>query len=202
MSGITVDVESGKMFFEYKDKILLETIFKASADYKNGKGTKYVLIMDDLQRNDVSTLLGDAINVIGAEGVKKSLHLNSRITVEIPPNFYIIGTYNAMETGAINLSSDIMGKFYIREILSDIEYITENPETENAIYYNQVRSLILNYLDMQYRLSTYDQNRFFLGHGYFSGENISLKIRYQLITILKLYLREYLIVPRKILFGY
>ena len=46
------------MIFEYKDKILIETIEKALEDYRIHKGTKYVLIMDDLQRNDVSILFG------------------------------------------------------------------------------------------------------------------------------------------------
>ena len=177
VGGINADTESGKMVFEYKDKILIETIFKAAADYKTKKGTKYVLIMDDLQRNDVSTLLGDAINAIGSEGNEAKLNLNSGTVIEIPPNFYVIGTYNATETGAIAISGNLMSKFYVREILSDIEYITEDSETENAVYYDQVRSLVFNYLDMQYRLSTYDQNRYVLGHGYFSGDNVSLKIR-------------------------
>lgn len=146
--------------------------------------------MDDLQRNDVSTLLGDAINAIGSEGNEAKLNLNSGTVIEIPPNFYVIGTYNATETGAIAISGNLMSKFYVREILSDIEYITEDSETENAVYYDQVRSLVFNYLDMQYRLSTYDQNRYVLGHGYFSGDNVSLKIRYQLIPILKQYISE------------
>ena len=183
VGGINADTESGKMVFEYKDKILIETIFKAAADYKTKKGTKYVLIMDDLQRNDISTLLGDAINAIGSEGNEAKLNLNSGTVIEIPPNFYVIGTYNATETGSIAISGNLMSKFYVREILSDIEYITEDSETENAVYYDQVRSLVFNYLDMQYRLSTYDQNRYVLGHGYFSGDNVSLKIRYQLIPI-------------------
>lgn len=190
VGGINAGTESGKMVFEYKDKILIETIFKAAADYKTKKGTKYVLIMDDLQRNDVSTLLGDAINAIGSEGNEARLNLNSGTVVEIPPNFYVIGTYNATETGAIAISGNLMSKFYVREILSDIGYITEDSETENAVYYDQVRSLVLNYLDMQYRLSTYDQNRYVLGHGYFSGDDVSLKIRYQLIPILKQYISE------------
>ena len=177
VGGITAGTESDKIVFEYKDKILLETIIKAATDYKVGKGTKYVLIMDDLQRNDVSTLIGDAVDAIGTEGEDVKICLNSGMAVEIPPNFYIIGTYNPTETGAIPLSSNLIRKFYVREILSDIEYITEDLETENAIYYDQVRSLVLNYLDMQYRLSTYDQNRYFLGHGYFSGDNVSLKIK-------------------------
>lgn len=190
VGGITAGAESGKMVFEYKDKILIETIIKASADFKMGKGTKYVLIMDDLQRNDVSTLLGDAVSVIGSEGIESKLYLNSGIAVEIPPNFYIIGTYNAAETGATNLSNDLMRRFYVREILSDIEYITEDPEEENVEYYDQVRSLVLKYLDMQYRLSTYAQSRYFLGHGYFSGDDVSLKIRYQVIPVLKQYISE------------
>lgn len=93
--------------------------------------------MDDLQRNDVSTLLGDAINAIGSEGNEAKLNLNSGTVIEIPPNFYVIGTYNATETGAIAISGNLMSKFYVREILSDIEYITEDSETENAVYYDQ-----------------------------------------------------------------
>lgn len=83
-----------------------------------------------------------------------------------------------------------MGRFYTREILSDIEYITEDSEAESAIYYDKVRSMILNYMDMQYRLSTYDQNRYLLGHGYFSGDDVSLKIKYQIIPILRQYISE------------
>ncbi len=190
VGGITVSTESGKMVFEYKDKILLETIINASTDYRMGRGTKYVLIMDDLQRNDVSTLFGDAVDTIGSEGRDNQLSLNSGMIVDIPPNFYIIGTYNSTEIGAIPLSSNLIKKFYVREILSDIEYITEDLGKENAIYYDQVRNLILNHLDMQYRLSTYEQNRYFLGHGYFTGENVSLKIKYQLIPVLKQYISE------------
>ena len=190
VGGITAGTESGKMVFEYKDKILLETIINAATDYRLERGTKYVLIMDDLQRNDVSTLFGDAVNAIGSEERDNQLSLNSGMIVDIPPNFYIIGTYNSTEMGAIPLSSNLIKKFYVREILSDIEYITEDPEIENAVYYDKVRSLILNYLDMQYRLSTYDQSRYFPGHGYFSGNNVSLKIRYQLIPILKQYISE------------
>jgi len=190
VGGISADTESGKMTFEYKDKILLETVIKAAEDYKKGKGSKYVLIMDDLQRNDVSTLVGDAINAIGSEGKETKLYLNSGSVIMVPPNFYVIGTYNSTEAGAIALSSDLMRKFYVREILSDIEYITEDSEAENAVYYDKVRSLVFNYLDMQYRISTYDQNRYFLGHGYFSGDNVALKIRYQLIPILKQYISE------------
>ena len=149
VGGITAGTESGKMFFEYKDKILLETIIKAAADYKVGKGTKYVLIMDDLQRNDISTLIGDAVDAIGSEGEDLRLWLNSGTVIDIPPNFYIIGTYNSTENGAIPLPSNLIRKFYVREILSDIEYITEDLETKNAVYYEQVRSLVLNYLDMQ-----------------------------------------------------
>lgn len=190
VGGIVVEAESGEMVYEYKDKILIEMLIKASVDYRMGKGSKYVLIMDDLQRNDMFTLLGDAVSAIGSEGTETKLFLNSGITVEIPPNFYIIGTYNAMETGGTILSSEVMGRFYTREILSDIEYITEDSEAESAIYYDKVRSMILNYMDMQYRLSTYDQNRYLLGHGYFSGDDVSLKIKYQIIPILRQYISE------------
>ena len=40
VGGITADTDSGKMFFEYKDKIFLETIIRAAVDYNEGKGSR------------------------------------------------------------------------------------------------------------------------------------------------------------------
>jgi MoxR-like ATPase len=190
VGGITVGTTDGEIVFEYKDKILIEMLIEASNSFELGNGKKYVLILDDLQRNDISMLLGDAVKAIGDESGMNSLYLNAGKKIKITPNFYVIGTYNATEIGAVALSSDILGKFYVREILSDIEYITENRKSENAVFYEQVRGLIMNYLDMQYRMSTYEQNRYLIGHGYFSGNNVSIKIKYQLIPILKQYMAE------------
>lgn len=190
VGGITAETVSGEMVFNYKDKLLIETILKAAKAYDSGSGAKYVLLFDDIQRNDISSLLGDTISVIGAEDDIRSLYLNSGTEIKITPNFYIIGTYNATETGAIPMENDLLGKFYVREVLSDIEYVTEDHESENAIFYDQVRSLILNYLDMQFQVSTYEQNRYLLGHGYFSGNRVNQKIKYQLIPVLKQYIAE------------
>ena len=190
VGGISTNTDSGKMSFEYKDKILVETLLAASKEYILGHGTKYVLIFDDMQRNDISSLLGDAVEVIGAENEKRKLYLNSGTSVDITPNFYIIGTYNETETGALSISNELYSKFYVREILSDVGFVTEKKDSENAIFYDQVRSLVMNYLDMQYKLSTYEQNRYLLGHGYFVGNDVALKIKYQLIPILKQYVTE------------
>lgn len=190
VSGITANTDSGKMVFEYKDKILIEMLLDASKAYHSGEGTKYVLILDDMQRNDTSLLFGDAISAIGTENEVHQLYLNSGTKVEVTPNFYIIGTYNVAETGAIPVKNELVAKFYVREILPDIQYITEDTGSENAIFYDRVKSLIMNYLDMQYRSSTYEQNQYLMGHGYFCGSNVSLKIKHQLIPVLKQYISE------------
>lgn len=189
VGGISADTDSGKIKFEYKDKILVETIIKAAKDYHLGKGTKYVLLLDDVQRNDLSSVLGDAVEAIGAEGEDKKIKLNENTSIEITPNFYIVGTYYDSEIGAIPISTQLLGKFYIMEIMADIRYITEDAESENTKLYNQVRSLVLNHLDIQRGLSTYEQNRYMIGHGYFDG-NVMLKIKYQLVPLLKQYISE------------
>ena len=190
VGGISAGTESGRMSFRYTDKILVDTIAKASEAYHEKRGTKYVLLFDDMQRSDISSLLGDAVGAVGTESEQVMLHLNSGTTVEVTPNFYIVGTYNAAETGAIPLSNELYGRFYVREILSDIEYITDDKESENAVLYDQVRNLVMNYLDMQYKTSTYEQNHYLLGHGYFDGKDTILRIKYQLIPVLKQYITE------------
>ncbi len=190
VSGITADTEAGKMVFEYKDKVMVKTLADAAKAYHEGSGAKFVLIFDDMQRNDMSSLFGDAVGAIGAGAGTHRLCLNFKTEVEITPNFYIIGTYNAAETGAVPMAGELFGKFYVREILSDIRYITEDSESESTVFYEQTRSMMLRYLDMQYQTSVYEQNRYLPGHGYFSGDNVILKIKYQLIPLLKQYIAE------------
>ena len=48
VGGISVETESGKVSFKYTDKILVETIRKASDAYSAKKGTRYVLLLDDM----------------------------------------------------------------------------------------------------------------------------------------------------------
>ncbi|MCF0133905.1 MAG: AAA family ATPase [Blautia sp.] len=190
VGGISVSTDGGKISFNYKERVLLDMLTRAESDYQKHKDNRYVLILDDIQRNELSSLLGDAIDAIGAESENKSISLNNGKKMNVPPNFYVIATCNPTENGAVQLSTGVLSKFYVKEILSDIEYITEDKDSRNAIFFDQVRSLVMNNLDMQYRQSTYEQNRFVLGHGYFSGEDVDLKVKYQLVPALKQYLAE------------
>lgn len=188
--GITPITEGGKMLFEYKEKTIVRFLAKAARDNSIGSGTKYVLLLDDIQRCEISDLLGDAVSIIGAKGDKRSIHLNSGATIEVPPNFYIIGTYNPHEDGAVELNNQILGRFYTREILSDINYITEDTQSESARIYNQVRALVVNNLDIQHKTSAYEQKRYILGHGYFAENNILMRIKHQVIPLLQQYISE------------
>lgn len=190
VGGIQVSTDDEKLLFEYKDKILIETIRAASIDYYNKKDIKHVIIFDDAQRNDLSNLLGEAICVLGAESDIKKIFLNTSANIEVTPNMFIVCTYNGTEAGSIALSKDLYAKFYSREILSDISFITEDFESENAIWYDKIHALVYNYLDIQYRVSTYEQNRYMLGHGYFVSDNICLSIKHQVIPLLKQYVAE------------
>lgn len=190
VGGISAETESGKMSFKYIDKILVETIRKASDAYYARKGTRFVLLFDDMQRCDVSSLFGDAIDAIGAESHEVKICLNSGLSIDVTPNFYIIATYNSSETDAMPLSNQVLRKFYVREILSDIGYITKESTSDNALLFENVRSIVMNNLDMQYKTSTYEQNRYLPGHGYFVGDDLSFKIKYQLVPLLKQYVSE------------
>jgi len=190
VSGITVSAAQGHMTFEYKDRLLLETLKAAAEDYEKRQEVRHVLIFDDIQRSGFSSLLGDAIGAVGAEGRPARLLLNDGTAVSIAPDFYVIATYNPSETGAASSDSTLLAKFYTKEILSDIAYMTEDPECESAVWYDQVRALVLRYLDMQYRTDFYEQNRYLPGHGCFSDRALGYQMRYQVIPGLKQYVAE------------
>ncbi len=190
VGGISVKTDSGKMSYKYIDKVLVETIKKASEAYHSKTGTKYVLLFDDMQRCDISSLLGEVIGILGNGDKCEQLFLNSGEAIEVTPNFYFVGTYNTSEKTPFLLPNDYYSLFYTKEVLPDIEYITTDKESSSALFYNRVCKIILNYLDIEFLTGPDSLQRFMPGHGYFDGSYITLRIKYQIIPMLKQYVYE------------
>lgn len=190
VGGLDINTVAGDISFDYKDKILIQCIKKASSDYYKGNNNKYVFIMDDIQRNDISIVLGEVISAIGLGTEVSQISLNNGTVLDVTPNFYFIATSNPTEFGANQIDRGLYSIFYTYEILSNINYMTEDTSAEERTAYDKVRSIIFNNLDIQYRTSTYEQNRYLVGHGYFKNGKIQYTLRYQLLPLLRQYVKE------------
>ena len=190
VGGISVKSEDGSLAFRYEDKILVDTIVKAANDFRANKGTKYVVLLDDIQRTDLSVILGEVLNVLGSEGIINKLHLNAGTTVEVTPNFYVIATYNSIEGNLTSFPKELYRNFFTIEIIPDSAYVTNDPNSDNAILFDRVRTIIINNLDIQYKTGVYDQERFVIGHGFFAGNDLFLKVNSQVVPVLKQYIAD------------
>lgn len=184
VGGVSVNTDDGSIGFDYKDRILIRTIRKACKNTSEN----YVLIVDDIQKCDLSDAFGEAIECIGNPGGHVSLNNGEQISV--PSNFYLIATYNPTDVGGSQLEPKILSHFFVREVLSDISYITDDDNSESAIWYSRIKNLFIKNLDMQYRFSTYEQRRYLPGQGYFSGNNVACRMRYQVLPLLNQYVAD------------
>ena len=85
VAGISISTENGKAVFRHEDKVFMTMLRKAEQSRIAGEYKKFFLILDDINRGDLSTLLGDALSMIEPHGNPQRC---------IPPNMYIIATKN------------------------------------------------------------------------------------------------------------
>ena len=198
VGGITPDIVDGKMEYNYQDSILIEMLLAASNDYFDKVDKKYVLILDDIQKIELSTVIGEAIEAIGktfsGDDCSEVL-LNSGKRITVPPNFYLIATYNGQESRAIPVNLGFMKRCYMKEVLSDITYVTDDASSSSTIWYENIKQIMFDYLDIQFKTTTYEQNRYMLGHGMFVEPGLNYRIKYQVIPFLKQYVKEGILKP-------
>ena len=89
VAGISIRTDDGKATFRHEDKVFMTMLRKAEKSWSVGEFKKYFLILDDINRGDLSTLMGDALSLIEPHGNPQHC---------IPPNMYIIATRNDSES--------------------------------------------------------------------------------------------------------
>ncbi len=167
--GLSVGSDKGKLKLVLQKQRLLEFSERARTNYEqNGNAPdKYVAILDDINRADISRLLGDMLSAMESEDVGNDIHVGGQ-SYKLPPNLYIIATANPL-VGKESLDYAWMRRFVHYNIPADERHFGFGKNGDNAFDTNKNEGKIL------------------WGEGDPSLDNADKKISNEGITVLRYY---------------
>lgn len=183
--GIVAETnDSGNIAYKVENKVLAEFAKKAQ-DNPNGK---YVLIVDEINRANLPSVLGELIYALEYRGdaVTSMYEFEGERNITLPKNLYIIGTMNTADRSVGHIDYAIRRRFAFVDILPD-ESIINNLKAKQL--FNEVKLIFGNeYLSPDFKL-----NDVMIGHSYFltNDENeLKVKLDFEIKPILKEYLKD------------
>lgn len=182
---------------------VLKKDYKLAAENKDAN-KPYVLFIDEINRANVSKVLGELITLLEKN---KRLGEEDEFTVTlpysgenfgVPDNLYIIGTMNTADRslGYIDYAVRRRFAFMTIEAKSDVirEFYNGNGELmkKELLLFTSVSDLIKDNLNPDF-----DLNNIMVGHSYFlakSDDDFELNLEYKIRPLLEEYLRDGIIV--------
>lgn len=159
LEGIKPKIEHQTTLFELKDGI-----FKSICDDAiNNPNRNFYLIIDEINRGDISRIFGELITSIESNKRGKEIILPlSNQVFSVPENVYIIGTMNTADRSIALLDVALRRRFGFIELLPDYRLL-EGISIKNlplGEWLKQLNSRIVEYLGQ-------DGRNLQIGHSYF-----------------------------------
>lgn len=188
----TLNNNEGELTYELCDGIFKELSEKAERDPENN----YVIIIDEINRGNISKIFGELITLIEdskrissvdkSEGLKIELPYSKK-TFGVPDNLYIIGTMNTADRSITNIDTALRRRFVFEEFppqynLTEIGKVIHNEKEIDLRNVLRILNERIEYL--------LDRDHL-IGHSYFIGVNdwdaLCSKFRNNIIPLLQEY---------------
>lgn len=156
----------------------------------------YVLIIDEINRGNVSKIFGELITLLEAD---KRSDANHPITVtlpyskepfSVPSNLYIIGTMNTTDRSVGFIDYAVRRRFAFATLKADRQILIDNgcdESSKNVRLFDAVKTFLENYkADM-------DIDDLMVGHSYFMAQDVQelqLKLQYEIIPLIQEYAKD------------
>ena len=182
--GIVAETDdNGNISYKVENKVLAKFAKKAQ-DNPNGK---YVLIIDEINRANLPSVLGELIYALEyrGEAVTTMYEFEGERQIVLPKNLYIIGTMNTADRSVGHIDYAIRRRFAFMSVLPD-EKIIENEQALNT--FKEVVRLFEEHLSADFQ-----KEDVMIGHSYFLVKDkatLAIKLEYEIKPILKEYLKD------------
>jgi len=188
--GIIALTNNNQVEYKVENKTLAQFAERA----KNNKDQPYVLIIDEINRSDLSSVLGELIYALEYrdEPVDSMYEKDGSRELILPSNLYIIGTMNTADRSIGHIDYAIRRRFVFCDVLSD-KNILDNYPKGKILYEIIERIFTKDFISPEFEISD-----IMIGHSYFitnidNDENIdelSKKFIYQVLPLIKEYFKD------------
>lgn len=174
IEGIRAESVNGNIHYEVKDGVFLRFCRKAQKDLENGNTNKFLFVIDEINRGNISKIFGELITLIEDSkriryedgkwvGMTATLPYSGE-SFGVPTNVYILGTMNTADRSISMMDTALRRRFEFVEKMPDSDVIRENVG-DNGIIDTVDVAEILDILNKRIRV-LYDREHT-LGHAFF-----------------------------------
>ena len=181
--GIMASVGEKGIEYKTENKILADFALKAI----DNPNANYVLIIDELNRANLPSVLGELIYALEyrGEAVASMYEFEKEHDIILPQNLYIIGTMNTADRSVGHIDYAIRRRFAFINILPDPEVIIFDLAKQ---FFNEIKIFVEKNI-----ANDFEVDEIMLGHSYFLAENnfdLKMKLKYEVYPILKEYIKD------------
>lgn len=187
--------ENAGIIYQSENKILSDLADKAIEDVENN----YVLIIDEINRANLSSVLGELIYALEyrGEAVESMYEVDGSREMTLPPNLYIIGTMNTADRSVGHID------YAIRRRFAFVDVPPKKLSDTDEIYFNTKGFEDVELLFTQNFVSPeFDAKDVQIGHSYFivkkteeqteteRDDVFRMKMNYEVKPILREYIKD------------
>ena len=191
------------IIYEAENRLLAEFADRALDDQDNN----YVLILDEINRANLSSVLGELIYALEYRGdaVESMYAVNESNQLILPSNLYIIGTMNTADRSVGHIDYAIRRRFAFVNVLP-IDLSDDEKIKFDASLFIEVKQLftIDDYKTRSIYLSQeFEPKDVTLGHSYFidkseEGGSMEVRLEYEIKPILLEYVKDGILIGENI----
>lgn len=195
VEGLKPKVDNATNAITYQPE---DGIFKIACNAVVTQNKSVVLIIDEINRGNVSKIFGELITLLEAD---KRDELNvilpySKMSFSVPANLYIIGTMNTTDRSTGTLDYALRRRFAFVTLKSDRAVVEKHYNSDDEVknialaLFDDIQKFIS---DPQHLCGDFSIDDLMVGHSYFMAANrpeLEAKIQYEVIPLINEYIND------------